>query len=204
MKNETAVLRRWLKPVIVALVIGTAGGCGEKATDVSNSNSSSSESGTTEVLVKSKSGGPTDRVVELSDGSGGGTLKFTLDRGVSLRMPITVCVGFGSVLTVVGREGDTQIDTRIIENATMRGGEPLELSTVSGYRTTGEEDGKRYEEQWQSRRHQSVVREGVSTRVTGVMYGQRLYATSDTTFGPPQPIDGGRDFGFTIEAQCAQ
>lgn len=197
-KNETIVLRRWLAPVVVVLVIGAVGGCGEKAAGDSNS------SRTTDVLVKSKSGGPTDRVVKLAEGTGGGTLTFTLDRGVSLRMPITVCTGFGTVLTVVARDGDTQVDTRIIENATMRGGQPLELSTTSGYRRTGTQDGKRYEEQWQSRSHQSVVREGANTRVSGAMYGQRLYATSDTAFGPPQPIEEGRDIGFTLEARCAQ
>jgi len=197
MRNETVALRRWLAPVVVVLAIGITGGCGGQ-------DSGDSKSGITDVSVKSKSGGPTDRVVELADGTGGGTLTFTLDRGVSLQVPITFCAGFGTVLTVVGRDGDAQVDTRIIENATMRGGEPLELSTVSGYRTTGEEDGKRYEEQWQSRSHQSVVREGASTRLTGTMYGQRFYATSDTAFGPPQPIEGGRDFGFTLEAQCEQ
>jgi hypothetical protein len=134
----------------------------------------------------------------------GGTLVFKLDRGVSVQLPITFCTGFGTVLTVVGRKGDTQVEARIIENTTMRGGEPLELSTVSGYRTTGEEDGRRYEEQWQSRSHQAVKREGAVTRITGTMYGQRFYATSETAFGPPQPIDSGRDFGFTLEAQCAQ
>lgn len=199
MKDKTGALHSWLVPVFVVLVIGSTGGCGEKASDVT-----SSRNGVTEVLVKSKSGGPTDRVVKLSDGSGGGTLTFTLDQGVSLQMPITVCTGFGTVLTVVGRDGDTQVDTRIIENTTMRGGQPLELSTSSGYRTTGMEDGKRYEEQWQSRSHQSVVREGAITRITGMMYGQRLYATSDTAFGPPQPIEDGRDIGFSIEAKCAQ
>lgn len=119
-------------------------------------------------------------------------------------MPITVCTGFGTVLTVVARDGDAQVDTRIIENATMRGGQPLELSKASGYRTTGTENGRRYEEHWQSRSHQSVVREGANTRVSGAMYGQRFYATSDTAFGPPQPIGDGRDVGFTLEAQCAQ
>lgn len=200
MRNETVALRHWLAPFVVALAMGTAGGCGGQEPGDSNS----SKSGTTDVLVKSKSGGPTDRVVELDGGTGGGTLTFTLDRGVSLQMPITFCAGFGTVLTVVGRDGDTQVDTRIIENATMRGGEPLELSTASSYRTVGEEDGKRYEELWQSRSHQSVVREGASTRLTGTMYGQRFYATSDTAFGPPQPVEGGRDFEFTLKAQCEQ
>ena len=73
MSNETVALRHWLAPFVVALAIGTAGGCGGQEPGDSNS----SKSGTTDVLVKSKSGGPTDRVVELDGGTGSGTLTFT-------------------------------------------------------------------------------------------------------------------------------
>lgn len=196
MMNEAIRVRQWSAAFAlpVAIALAALGGCGGQE-------SGDGRGGTTEVMVQSKSGGPADRVVEHSDGTGGGILTFTLDRGVSQQLPITVCTGFGTVLTIVGRDGENQVDARIIENETMRGGEPLETSTVSGYRTAGEEAGQRYEELWQSQRNSSVVREGNATRVVGTMTGQRFYATSETAFGPPQPIEGG-EIGFTLEAEC--
>jgi hypothetical protein len=197
MTNEVIQVRRGSVVIAwpVAIALALLGGCGGKE-------SGDGRGGTTEVVVQSKSGGPADRVVEHSDGTGGGVLKFTLDRGLVRQLPITVCTGFGTVLTIVGREGENQVDARIIENEMMRSGEPLETSTVSGYRTVGEDAGQRYEELWQSQRNSSVVRDGSVTRVVGTMTGQRFYATSETAFGPPQLIEGGGEIGFTLEAEC--
>jgi len=130
-------------------------------------------------------------------------MSFTLDRGVSLSLPVTFCAGFGTVLTVAAREGDTQADTRIVESPLMRGDAPLEDGASTSFRYAGEQDGRRYEELWTSRRHDRVLRDGPRTRVEGTMTGQRFYAINDTAFGPGEPVDGEQEYTFTLEARCA-
>lgn len=161
------------------------------------------EGGSTGGLARSGPDRTSGEPIQPPAGEDGGTMSFTLDRGVSLSLPVTFCGGFGTVLTVAGREGDTQADTRIVESPVMRGDAPLEDNASTSFRYAGEQDGRRYEELWTSRRHDRVLRDGQRTRVEGTMTGQRFYATSDTAFGPGEPIDGEREYAFTLEARCA-
>jgi hypothetical protein len=80
---------------------------------------------------------------------------------------------------------------------------PLKMATTSGYRIEGTADGKRYQEVWTSKRNDTVEREGLLTRVTGVMTGIRMEGIDDTRYGPPAPIDGQREVPYTLTAQCA-
>lgn len=133
-----------------------------------------------------------------------GFIEFSLGRGgVAARLPVTLCAGFGAVLTVVGIEGEAQVEVQVIESPVMRGDLPLAQATTSGYRRTGVADGRRYQEIWTSHRNQSVVREDRLTRVTGTMTGQRMEAIDDTRFGPPMTIDGQRELPYTLTARCA-
>lgn len=148
--------------------------------------------------------GAADSSSEAPEGLTGGVVEFTLDRGVTLVLPVTFCAGAGTVLTVVGREGETQVDVRIIENEMMRGKAPIEESTETTYRFAGDESGRRYEELWESTSNRTVIREGDTTRIEGEMRGRRMYATGETTFSPPQPIDDDQTYRFSLLARCAQ
>ena len=161
------------------------------------------DGGSTGGLARSSSGGTPGELNQAAAGEDGGTMSFSLDRGVSLSLPITFCGGFGTVLTVAAHEGDMQADTRIVESPVMRGDAPLEDSASSSFRFSGDQDGRRYEELWTSRKHVRVLRDGQRTRVEGTMTGQRFYAISDTAFGPGEPVDGEREYAFTLEALCA-
>ena len=161
------------------------------------------DGGSTGGLARSGPGGTPGELNQAAAGEDGGTMSFSLDRGVSLSLPITFCGGFGTVLTVAAHEGEMQADTRIVESPVMRGDAPLEDSASSSFRFSGEQDGRRYEELWTSRKHVRVLRDGQRTRVEGTMTGQRFYAISDTAFGPGEPVDGEREYAFTLEALCA-
>ena len=161
------------------------------------------DGGSTGGLARSGPGGTPGELNQAAAGEDGGTMSFSLDRGVSLSLPITFCGGFGTVLTVAAHEGDMQADTRIVESPVMRGDAPLEDSASSSFRFSGKQDGRRYEELWTSRKHVRVLRDGQRTRVEGTMTGQRFYAISDTAFGPGEPVDGEREYAFTLEALCA-
>lgn len=161
------------------------------------------DGGSTGGLARSDPGVTPGKLNQAAAGEDGGTMSFSLDRGVSLSLPITFCGGFGTVLTVAARAGDTQADTRIVESPVMRGDSPLEDSASTSYRYAGEQDGRRYEELWTSRKHARVLRDGQRTRVEGTMTGQRFYAISDTAFGPGEPVDGEREYSFILEARCA-
>jgi hypothetical protein len=133
-----------------------------------------------------------------------GSIEFTLDRGgVTARVPVTMCAGFGAVLNVVGMADGVQVDVQVVENPAMRADMPLKMATTSGYRIEGTADGKRYQEVWTSKRNDTVEREGLLTRVSGVMTGIRMEGIDDTRYGPPAPIDGQREVPYTLTAQCA-
>ena len=70
-------------------------------------------------------------------------------------------------------------------------------------RATAKDPGKRYQEVWTSKRNDTVEREGLLTRVTGVMTGIRMEGIDDTRYGPPAPIDGQREVAYTLTARCA-
>lgn len=160
------------------------------------------DGGSTGGLARSGPGGTPGEPNQAAAREDGGTMSFSLDRGVSLSLPITFCGGFGTVLTVTARDDDTQADTRIVESPVMRGDAPLEDGASSSFRFSGEQDGRRYEELWTSRKHVRVLRDGQRTRAEGTMTGQRFYAISDTAFGPGEPVDGEREYAFTLEARC--
>lgn len=194
MSNRARLGRMWL--LLGATLACVACGGGDAA-------SRQQDGGSTGGLARSGPGGTLGELNQAAAGEDGGTMSFSLDRGVSLSLPITFCGGFGTVLTVAAREGDTQADTRIVESPLMRGDSPLEDSTSTSFRHAGEQDGRRYEELWTSRQHVRVLRDGQRTRVEGMMTGQRFYATSETAFGPGEPVDGEREYAFTLEARCA-
>ena len=113
-----------------------------------------------------------------------------------------MCAGFGAVLNVVGMADGVQVDVQVVENPAMRADMPLKMATTSGYRIEGTADGKRYQEVWTSKRNDTVEREGLLTRVTGVMTGIRMEGIDDTRYGPPAPIDGQREVAYTLTARC--
>lgn len=183
--------RRWFD-VAGPLALGVLTGCG---------GSPSGSPGEPSAAPSALAGAGAAQEIPADSGT---MLAFSLERGVERQLPVTYCAGSGSVLTIVGREGDTQVDVRIIENELMRGGAPLEDSTETTYRFTGEESGRRYEELWESATNRTVIRDGDSTRIEGKMRGRRMYATSETTFSPPQAIDNGQTVGFSLEVRCSQ
>lgn len=160
------------------------------------------EGGSTGGLARSGTDRTPGEPIQPPAGDDGGTMSFTLDRGVSLSLPVTFCAGFGTVLTVVAREGETQVDLRIVENPAMRNGMPVESGTVGSFRHAGSDDGRRFEELWSSERILQVLRDGPRTHVRGTMTGQRFYAIDEVRLAPGVPVEGGLEAGFSIEATC--
>ena len=122
---------------------------------------------------------------------GSGSLDFQLEPGASLPLPVTFCAGHGTILTIAGREGETQVDLRVIEQPAMRDGAPLEEVTQAGYRFNGTDQGRAFQEVWQSRSMDEVVRDGDTTRARGKMYGLRMYDKGNGAYTSPEAIDGG-------------
>lgn len=134
---------------------------------------------------------------------GSGTLSFQLQPGAVLPLPVTFCAGHGKILTVVGREGETQVDLRVIELPAMRDGKSLEEVTQAGYRFSGSDQGRGFQEVWQTRSMDEVVRDGDTTRARGKMYGLRSYAKDNGAFTSPEAIDGGAVRDFNLEVTCS-
>ena len=140
---------------------------------------------------------------EDTGGMGSGTLSFQLKPGAALPLPITFCAGYGTVLTVAGREGETQVDLRVIDAPAIRDGKTLEEVTEAGYRFTGKEEGRVFQEVWQTRSIDAVMRDGETTRARGKMYGLRMYAKDNGAYTSPEAIDGGAERDFSLEVTCS-
>ncbi|GAB2503845.1 hypothetical protein [Arenimonas alkanexedens] len=136
-------------------------------------------------------------------GLGSGALDFHLAPDTTLPLPVTFCAGQGTILTIAAREGETQVDLRVIELPTLRDGAPLEEVTEAGYRFTGEDQGRVFQEVWQSKAIDNVVRDQDTTRVSGTMYGLRMYDKGNGAFTSPEPIDDGAHHAFTISVTCS-
>jgi len=135
---------------------------------------------------------------------GSGTLEFHLEPDTTLPLPVTFCAGHGTILTVAGREGETQVDLRVIELEAARDGASLEKSTEVGYRFNGTDDqGRKFMEIWQTRSVDEVVRDGDSTRVRGKMYGLRSLDKGNGAGTSPEPVDGGAEHPFTLSVKCS-
>ncbi|WP_157559346.1 hypothetical protein [Hydrogenophaga crassostreae] len=136
---------------------------------------------------------------------GSGSLEFHLEPGTTLALPVTFCAGHGTILTVAGREGETQVDLRVIELEAARSGASLEKSTEVGYRFNGTDDqGRKFMELWQTRSIDAVVRDGDNTRVSGKLYGLRSFDKGNGAGTSPEPIDGGTEHAFTLSATCSK
>ena len=137
---------------------------------------------------------------EDEGGLGSGTLNFQLQPDPALTLPITFCAGYGTILTVAGREGETQVDLRVIEATAMRDGRALEEVTEAGYRFTGSDEGRAFNEIWQTRSMDEVVRDGDTTRARGTLYGLRSYDKGNGVGTSPESV-GERE--FTLEVTCS-
>lgn len=135
---------------------------------------------------------------------GSGKLEFHLEPNTTLPLPVTFCAGHGTILTVAGREGETQVDLRVTELEAARGGASLERSTEVGYRTNGTDQGRAFMDLWQTRSVDEVIRDGDNTRVRGKMYGLRSFDKGNGTGTSPEPIDGGAERAFTLSVTCSK
>lgn len=129
--------------------------------------------------------------------SGSGTLSFQLKPGAALTLPVTFCAGHGTILTIAGKEGETQVDLRVIELATLRDGKPLKEVAEAGYRFNGSDQGRNFFEIWQTRSMDEVTRDGNTTRVRGKMYGLRSYSKGNGVGTTAESI-GERDFSLDV------
>ena len=131
---------------------------------------------------------------------GSGTLSFQLKPDAPLTLPVTFCAGHGKILTIAGRQADTQVDLRVIELPVLRDGKPLKEVTDAGYRFTGNDQGRDFNEIWQTKSMDEVIRDGDTTRVRGKMYGLRSYDEGNGTGSTPEAL-GERD--FSLEVTCS-
>ena len=134
---------------------------------------------------------------------GSGTLSFHLQPGTPVPLPVTFCAGHGTILTIAAKEGETQVDLRVIELPSLRDGKPLDEVAQAGYRFTGSDQGRGFQEIWQSRSMDEVVRDGDTTRARGKMYGLRMYDNGNGTFSSPEAVDGGAERDFSLEVTCS-
>ncbi len=140
-------------------------------------------------------------------GVGSGTLSFDLQPDTHLTLPVTFCAGQGTILTIAAKEGDTQVDLRMYESPALREGKSLKDVTEAGYRFTGSDQGRNFDEFWQTnsitqsaKSIDEVIRDGDTTRVRGKMHGLRSYSNGDGTGTSPADI-GERD--FTLKVTCS-
>ena len=131
---------------------------------------------------------------------GSGTLSFDLQPDTHLTLPVTFCAGYGTVLTVSSKEGDAQVDLRVIELPALREDKPLKDVTEAGYRFTGNDQGRDFNETWQTRSIEEVIRDGDTTRVRGKMYGLRSYSKGNGVGTSPADV-GEQD--FTLKVTCS-
>lgn len=182
----------------LALTVLIASGCGPKTSDpaAAGADPAATRAVAAAVAAANDKG-------EGEDEFGSGTLSFHLPPAEPLPLPVTFCAGHGTILTIVGREGETQVDLRVIEQPAMRNGKPLEDVTQAGYRFTGSDQGRVFQEIWQTRSMDEVVRNGDVTRARGKMYGLRMYKKENGAFTSPEAIDGGTEHAFTLEVTCS-
>lgn len=176
----------------LALTVLLASGCGPAPAD---------NAGATTPAARENPAADAENENESEFGSG--TLSFRLEPDTTLPLPVTFCAGHGTILTIAGREGETQVDLRVIELPAMRDGAPLEEVTEAGYRFNGSDQGRNFQEVWQSRSMDEVVRDGDVTRVRGKMYGLRMYEKDNGAYTSPEAIDGGAEHAFTLEVTCS-
>ena len=149
---------------------------------------------------------PSSTTSETDDGAGefgSGTLTFNLPPNAPLTLPVTFCAGHGTILTVVGKAGETQVDLRVPEMPGKRDRASLIERAEAGYRFNGSDQGRKFMELWQSRSMDDVVRDGDTTRVSGKMYGLRTYDNGDGTGSTPESIDDKAERSFSIEVTCS-
>lgn len=132
-------------------------------------------------------------------GLGSGTLTFDLQPDTHLTLPVTACMGHGTMFTVGATEGLTQVDMRVIELPALREDKPLKDVTDVGYRFTGNDQGRDFNETWQTRSIDEVIRDGDTTRVRGKLYGLRSYSKGNGMGTSPAAIG---EHDFTLEVTC--
>lgn len=131
---------------------------------------------------------------------GSGTLSFQLQPDAAITMPVTFCAGHGTILTIAGKEGEAQVDMRLIELPALRDGKSLKEIAEVGYRFTGTDEGRDFEEFWQTRSIEEAIHDGDITSARGKMYGLRSYSKGNGMGTTPESI-GERD--FTLKATCS-
>ena len=96
------------------------------------------------------------------------------------------------------------MDLRVVELPAMRDGAPLKDVTDAGYRFDGSDQGRGFQEVWQTSSIDEVVRDGDTTQVRGNMHGLRMYDKGDGTFTSPEAINGGAERTFRLEVTCSE
>ena len=134
-------------------------------------------------------------------GLGSGTLGFELQPDTHLTLPVTACLGHGTMFTVGAKEGETQVDMRVIELPALREDKPLKDVTEVGYRFTGSDQSRAFFEIWQTKSIDEVIRDGDTTRVRGKMYGLRSYDKGNGVGTTPESTGADRD--FSLEVTCS-
>ncbi len=133
-------------------------------------------------------------------GFGSGTLSFELKPDAAMTMPVTFCAGHGTILTIAGKEGETQVDMRLIELPALKEGKPLKEIAEVGYRFTGSDQGRVFNDIWQTRSIDEATHDGDSIRARGRLYGLRSYEKGNGMGTTPEGI-GERD--FSLEVTCS-
>lgn len=131
---------------------------------------------------------------------GSGTLSFDLQPDTHLTLPVTFCNGHGTIFTVNSKQGDAHVDLRVTELPALREDKPLKDVTEVGYRFTGSDQGRAFEEFWQTRSIDEAIRDGDITRVRGKMYGLRSYSKGNGMGTSPADIG---EHDFTLEVTCS-
>lgn len=134
-------------------------------------------------------------------GMGSGTLSFQLQPDAARTLPVTFCAGHGTILTVVGSEGEAQVDLRVIETPALRDGKPLNEVASVGYRFTGSDQGRAFSEIWQTKSIEEATRDGDTTRARGSLYGLRSYDKGNGVGTTPESTGADRD--FSLEVTCS-
>ena len=195
-----AVFRRAALPqhLALALTVLLISACGPKPADPAGTGADTAATRAVAAAVAAAK----DKGEDEGEGEfGSGTLSFQLSPDAPLTLPVTFCAGHGTILTIAAKEGEAQVDLRVVELPALRDGKPLKEVAEAGYRFTGSDQGRIFNDIWQTRSVDEATRDGNTTRVRGKMYGLRSYSKGNGVGTTPESTGADRD--FSLEVTCS-
>jgi hypothetical protein len=132
----------------------------------------------------------------------GGSMTLALEGHAPVTVPVTACAGFGTILTIQGRQGKTVVDLQVVEMPALLEGRTMAESSTAGFTTASDASTLEADEIWLADRITSASRTGQRVELAGVMTGTAWDEVRPGVGGNPRAADGGAEVPFTLTAVC--